>query len=443
MRARISVIMASYNHAPYVTQAVQSVLSQSFADFEFLIADDGSTDGSAQLLRGFSDERIRLFLHEENRGASVVLNELLDVCKGEFVALINSDDMFEPDKLQTQLLFMQMHKSTAATFTWVSFIDGDSDPIEGNTLFDQPDRSRTQWLKQLFYGNCLCHPTIMARRRMYRLRFDERLCKLPDYDMWIRLLKRYEIAILPQRLTRFRLHDSNESAPNAQTLTLITHETPLTLAHYATLSRHDCAAVFGQTGGRGARVAAAYCAALALGKSAQAWGIQGLYALSASRHKGKARAASLQSIAAKSDSFCVCAVAILYFALPEERGKNPFCEQNSLKMPLAQGKFTLEFTIYQTVTQLRFDPDAHPCRMHITRFEAHTAQGQTLDLIPCTLHNGQAEQDFVVFTHFDPSFVCHLDIPTELCNVSIAGEWDISDVLPLLPVGPTINYLKH
>src|SRR5579871_5019564 len=104
----VSVVMATYNHAPFVKQAIESVLGQEGVDFEFLIADDGSVDRTREIVASIYDERITFSPNEKNRGACVVLNELIEHASGEFVALINSDDYWTmPDKLAYQVQLMR------------------------------------------------------------------------------------------------------------------------------------------------------------------------------------------------------------------------------------------------------------------------------------------------------------------------------------------------
>lgn len=201
----ISVIMATYNHAPFVGEAVSSVLEQTFANFEFLILDDGSTDSTPDRVRAFSDPRIRFTAWPRNRGACAAINTLLDAWPGEYICLLNSDDRFLPNKLERQMLFLRSHPELSFCFTWAELIDDFGRPYVDDRhfyygLFDQLPRTRQAWLRRFFWeGNCLCHPTIMARRKDYTLRFDERLCKLPTLHMWVRLARRYELGMLPER----------------------------------------------------------------------------------------------------------------------------------------------------------------------------------------------------------------------------------------------------
>lgn len=209
----VSVIMASYNHAPFVGDAIVSVLSQKDIDFEFLISDDGSRDGTPDVISSIRDERIRFFPNSINRGACIVTNELVSRARGRYIALINSDDMWVDGKLARQVEFLEANPGFGAMFGRASYVDRDGRPIPAESLpfghiFDQENRSAGRWLRRFFAeGNCLCHPTIMVRREAYEAlgAFDNRLRQLPDYDMWIRMAKRYEVYVSEEILIRFRV----------------------------------------------------------------------------------------------------------------------------------------------------------------------------------------------------------------------------------------------
>ena len=218
--------MATYNHADFVSQAINSVLSQRGVDFEFLIADDGSVDGTREVVSSFDDERIRFFPNEVNRGACVVTNELIQRASGEFIALINSDDFWtDQDKLAYQIQIMRDRPNVGACFGRARFVDKDGRSIDKSALafgavFDQENRSQGQWLRRFFdLGNCICHPTMLIRKSCYEElgMYNNRLRQLPDFDMWIRLVKKYGIFISDRELINFRiLPGENASSQTAE-----------------------------------------------------------------------------------------------------------------------------------------------------------------------------------------------------------------------------------
>src|SRR5689334_13827958 len=99
----VSVVLNCYNHEPYVGEAIESVLAQTYRDFELILIDNGSTDGSRQVMQSFADERIRLILHDDNQSISRRLNEGVAAARGQFVSILYSDDLFLPQKLERQL----------------------------------------------------------------------------------------------------------------------------------------------------------------------------------------------------------------------------------------------------------------------------------------------------------------------------------------------------
>ncbi len=210
----VSVIMATYNHANFVAEAIESVLSQIEVDFEFLISDDGSSDNTRDVIASISDERISFFPNKINRGAGIVVNELIQKSSGEFIALINSDDSWiSNSKLVNQLQIMQENPTVGACFGRAKFIDKAGKQIDKSTLpfgkiFDQHNRSRGKWLRYFFdNANCICHPTMLIRKACYdKVGFYKNsMRQIPDFDMWIRLVKYYDIYICEQELINFRI----------------------------------------------------------------------------------------------------------------------------------------------------------------------------------------------------------------------------------------------
>jgi glycosyltransferase involved in cell wall biosynthesis/SAM-dependent methyltransferase len=225
---KVSVIIPSYNHEKYVAETIQSVLDQTYQDFEIVITDDGSTDGTVAEIRKFTDPRIRLFVFEKNQGASVAVNKCIAEAKGEYVALINSDDVFVPHKLEEQVKFLDEHPKIVAVFGYAQIIDEDGHDFTDKShfyynVFTQPNRTRYEWLNHFFYhGNCLCHPSVLIRKFCYNEvgLFNPRYANIPDFDFWIRLCMKYEIYIIPENLVKFRIlkNTSNVSVSKPETV---------------------------------------------------------------------------------------------------------------------------------------------------------------------------------------------------------------------------------
>jgi len=219
---KVSIILTSYNHEKYIAQAIESVLLQSFSDYELHLVDDGSGDNSMDVINSFQDPRITVHSWVQNRRGDVY-RPTLPLCKGEYIAVHHSDDSWSPDKLQKQVEFLDSNPDTVACFTHVQLIDENGDeytPHESDFYykkFDQPNRNRFEWLRFFWdHGNALCHPSVLIRKDAYEkfhMLSTRGMAQMPDFLMWIRVCLNGEIHVIQEKLTFFRLH--NVSAANA------------------------------------------------------------------------------------------------------------------------------------------------------------------------------------------------------------------------------------
>lgn len=217
---KVSILLPSYNHEKFVGAAIDSVLSQSYSDFELLVGDDGSTDHTAEVIRKYSDPRIVFFPHQSNLGATLNHRFLLEKAKGEYVALINSDDLWLPDKLEKQVQYLDDHPAAVMCAGWAKFIDENGNDIDiGDNIFEQRNRTQAEWIEYFFiHGNCICHPSVLVRREVYeKLGFyNLALRQLPDFEMWVRMIQEGEFYIFQQPMVahrRFMCEGENTSSP--------------------------------------------------------------------------------------------------------------------------------------------------------------------------------------------------------------------------------------
>lgn len=216
----VSVFIPSYNHEKYVEEAIESVLNQTYQDFEIIITDDGSSDNTVEVIKKFSDPRIKLFVFEENKGACTAANNCIINSKGKYIAYISSDDVWEPSKLETQVKFLDENPQIAAVFSKPKLIDENGNLFSKshrylNSVFDKENRSNAEWLNYFFYqGNCICHPTILIRKSVYDEvgLYNESMANIPDFEMWVRICLKYNIHILDENLIRFRVRDNEANA---------------------------------------------------------------------------------------------------------------------------------------------------------------------------------------------------------------------------------------
>jgi glycosyltransferase involved in cell wall biosynthesis len=245
MTPKVSVVIKAYNHAAFIRQAIQSILEQSFQDFEIIVTDDGSTDGTPDVVRTFPDPRIDLHVFEHNRGISNAMNATIARARGEFIAILNSDDFALPGRLERQVAFLDTHPEIAAVFGMPLTVDESGAPTENYFDFRSAlrflDYSRKTWLKFFFFsGNVLCAPTAMIRRSVYTKlgSYDPRLTNLQDLDMWVRLSADHAIHVVSEELTAFRIRKDhqNASAPRPDTLLRSQFEYAQILKRYRTMN---------------------------------------------------------------------------------------------------------------------------------------------------------------------------------------------------------------
>ena len=241
----ISVVMSSYNHGRFVGRSILSVLNQTLQNIELVITDDGSSDDTCDVIRSFTDPRINFVAMGENRGACYSMNRAIRRSRAPYIAVINSDDTFAPDKLEKQLQVLQGNPGVGAVFTHVNFINEDDQIVDANLGdFNQPNYRRQDWLAKLFLsGNCLAHPSALIRRACYLQEgfYDERFRQLPDYLMWLRLLKTWDFMVLPERLINFRRLNNagNESAASPDVLRRAFWESKQLIKEIMSLSQAD------------------------------------------------------------------------------------------------------------------------------------------------------------------------------------------------------------
>ncbi len=210
---RVSIVMPSYNHEAYVGAAIDSVLNQTFQDFELVITDDGSSDRTADIIASYTDPRIKFNRSTKNKGISWSLNDAIRRSQGEYIACLASDDEFLEHKLKVQVEFLDAHPEIGAVFAYPRMIDevGKNLPTEEQakqvSIFYQENRTQTEWLLRLFQGNCLCAPTVMVRRSCHDAigLYSPSLRSLQDHEMWVRLLQITNIHIMKETLIRKRI----------------------------------------------------------------------------------------------------------------------------------------------------------------------------------------------------------------------------------------------
>lgn len=203
VRPKVSVVMAVYNGEDFLAEAVQSILLQTLTDFEFVIIDDGSQDHSREIIRAFTDPRIRLLCNEVNRGLAVSLNRGIAEARGEFIARMDHDDISLPHRLERQTLFLNEHPTVGLCGAWLETFGGPRRHVW------RPPSASADIRMQLLFDSSVMHSTVMLRRELFlqhALTYDESFPCAQDYELWERASRVVEMRNIGEVLVRYRQH---------------------------------------------------------------------------------------------------------------------------------------------------------------------------------------------------------------------------------------------
>jgi len=203
--------MPVYNSELYLRQAVESVLRQTYTDFEFIIIDDASTDSCAAILQEYRDERIRYAANKQNIGVTRSLNRALGLAQGEYIARMDADDISLPERFATQVSFLDTHPEIGVLGTAARLIDNEGKAF-GEVRYPG-EHGYLRWIL-CFFENPIIHPSVMMRKSMIEqiTGYDETRRTAQDFHLWCRLAKITHLANLPDVFLSIRKHDASVSA---------------------------------------------------------------------------------------------------------------------------------------------------------------------------------------------------------------------------------------
>ena len=208
----ISVLMPVFNAERYLKSAIDSILNQTFQDFEFVIINDGSTDSSEEVILSYNDSRINYYKNAENIGLIATLNKGMGLCNGRFVARMDADDISLPKRLQKQWDFLNKHPEIVMVGSDVEMIDVQNQRIK-DVQFCPVHLLKTQ----LFFGNTFAHPSILIRKDILsEFSYNSDYIYAEDYFLWSQIAFKYPVANLPEILIKYRVHQESVSLQNKQ-----------------------------------------------------------------------------------------------------------------------------------------------------------------------------------------------------------------------------------
>ena len=205
---KISVVMPTYNAEKYLKEAMDSVLSQTFSDFEFLIVDDNSTDATRSIINSYNDERIKL-IEGECKGIAAALNKGIKAACGEYIARMDADDISLPERFETQVSFMDKHVDTGVCGT-VTYKFGE----EVDSIVEQLPENDVDIKTNLLFNVPLIHPTVMFRKSVLHedsILYDQDYFCAEDYDLFLRLIPYTKFYNIQEPLVKRRIHGTNAS----------------------------------------------------------------------------------------------------------------------------------------------------------------------------------------------------------------------------------------
>lgn len=203
MNPKVTVLMSVYNGEKFLQESIKSILEQTFKDFEFLIIDDGSSDGSKEIVQSFNAPRIILIENEKNIGLAQSLNKGLKLAKGQYIARMDADDISLPDRLEKQVSFMDNNPEIDVCGSWIKLFDNKKSSIRKYPEKDLEIKAH------LFFNSYIAHPTVILRKcsfQKYNLFYSSDFKAAQDFDLWTRAAKNCNFTNLPEVLLLHRKH---------------------------------------------------------------------------------------------------------------------------------------------------------------------------------------------------------------------------------------------
>ncbi|QJD97556.1 glycosyltransferase [Mucilaginibacter robiniae] len=208
---KLSVILPVYNTEKYIKEAVDSILNQTYKDFELIVLNDASTDGTLGILQQYQDTRLKVITNEQNLKVVKTLNKGLDLAQGEYIARMDADDISHPQRFEKQIQFLEQHPDVDFVGSWVQTFGSESNIMRAATEHEH--------IKvRLFFLNPIFHPVVMFRRESFEkhgLRYDEHFTNAEDYGMWVKAIDHIKFANVPEILLKYRVHSFNVSVIKA------------------------------------------------------------------------------------------------------------------------------------------------------------------------------------------------------------------------------------
>lgn len=222
----VSVVVPSYNHERYIRQALMSALSSTIDEIEVVVVDDGSNDNSAEIIQSIDDPRVRFF-SQSNSGAHAAINKGVELARSEWISILNSDDVYFPEKLQTHLDFHARHPELEASVSTVRYVDEEGEPLDGENASVKwyrtarlAYRKQQSLLKSLFIANRLVTTSsiFVKKQTLVKLGGFKSFRYVHDWFFFLSLARKEMLQVIDKPLVCYRLHGNNAVFENMDRL---------------------------------------------------------------------------------------------------------------------------------------------------------------------------------------------------------------------------------
>lgn len=219
----VSIVMVNYNQEKFLKKAIDSVLIQTYKNWELIIVDDGSTDRSVDIIKEYEDDRIKPIFLQENSHICIATNTGFAAVNGKYIARLDSDDIWEKEKLEKQMDFLQQNPDAKVCFTQIELIDENGENINDRepellSLYNSRQKSREEWIKFFFFvGNSLL-PTLVFEKKLLDIvgGFKLNYCQTHDFEFLIRLIKHTDFYFVEEELVKYRRTSAQNSASTVE-----------------------------------------------------------------------------------------------------------------------------------------------------------------------------------------------------------------------------------
>ncbi len=213
---KISVCIPSYNHEKYIGKTIESILNQTYKNFEIIISDDNSKDNSENIIKSYKDQRINFYKNNANIGPALNSNKFIELSNCDYILILPSDDVLLKNALEIYLKEIESDNNADVLFCWCQTIDENDNEIDSyNMTIANQIRDKNKLLNELFYEqNFLMGPGVFIKKKLFDLigNYNENLLQVQDLELWVRILTSgYRINIVNEKLIKYRIHNENLS----------------------------------------------------------------------------------------------------------------------------------------------------------------------------------------------------------------------------------------